>query len=63
MECSGNRVFAGLYGSYGSVLLESQRLPLTRRERLWEPVTGHENAVRAIGRAAGRSGSALSGAV
>jgi len=27
MECSGNRVFADLYGSYGSVLLESQHLP------------------------------------
>jgi len=76
MECSGNRVFADLYGSYGSVLLESQRLPLTRRERLWEPVTEHENVVQAIEtrdpdgacyfmhvhimRAADRSGVALS---
>ncbi len=50
MESSGNRVFADLYGSYGSVLLESQRLPLTRRERLWEPVTEHENVVQAIER-------------
>ena len=48
MACSGNRVFADLYGSYGSVLLESQRLPLMRRERLWEPVTEHENVVHAI---------------
>ena len=79
MECSGNRVFADLYGSYGSVLLESQRLPLTRRERLWEPVTEHENVVHAIEkrdpdsacyfmhvhimRAADRSGIALSEAV
>ena len=79
MECSGNRVFADLYGSYGSVLLESQRLPLTRRERLWEPVTEHENVAHAIEkrdpdgacyfmhvhilRAADRSGSALSEAV
>ena len=76
MECSGNRVFADLYGSYGSVLLESQRLPLTQRERLWEPVTEHENVVQAIERrdpdgacyfmhvhvmrAANRSGIALS---
>ena len=76
MECSGNRVFADLYGSYGSVLLESQRLPLTQRERLWEPVTEHENVVQAIEkrdpdgacyfmhvhitRAADRSGIALS---
>ncbi len=79
MKCSGNRVFADLYGSYGSVLLESQRLPLTRRERLWEPVTEHENVVHAIKkrdpdgacyfmhvhiiRAADRSGIALSEAV
>lgn len=48
MECSGNRVFLDLYGSYGLVLLESQRLPLTRRERLWEPVSEHENVVQAI---------------
>ena len=79
MECSGNRVFADLYGSYGSVLLESQRLPLTQRERLWEPVTEHENVVHAIEkrdpdgacyfmhvhilRAADRGGIALSEAV
>ena len=79
MECSGNRVFADLYGNYGSVLLESQRLPLTRRERLWEPVVEHENVVQAIEkrdpdgacyfmhvhimRAADRSGVALSEAV
>lgn len=79
MECSGNRVFADLYGSYGSVLLESQRLPLTQRGRLWEPVTEHENVAHAIEkrdpdgaryfmhvhimRAADRSGVALSEAV
>ena len=48
MMYSGNRVFADVYGSYGSVLLESQRLPLTRHERLWEPVSEHENVVQAI---------------
>ena len=48
MVYSGNRVFADLYGSYGSVLLESQRLPLTRHERLWEPVSEHENVVQAF---------------
>ncbi len=79
MACSGNRVFADLYGSYGSVLLESQRLPLTQRERLWEPVTEHGNVAHAIEqrdpdgacyfmhvhimRAADRSGVALSEAV
>lgn len=50
MEHSGNRVFTDCYDSYGSVLLESQRLPLTRHERLWEPVTEHENIVQAIDR-------------
>ena len=48
MAFSGNRVFLDLYGSYGSVLLESQRLPLTRRERLWEPASEHENVARAV---------------
>lgn len=48
MAYSGNRVFADLYDSYGSVLLESQRLPLTRHGRLWEPVNEHENVVQAV---------------
>jgi len=50
MKFAGNRMFADLYGSYDSVLLESQRLPLTRRRRLWEPVSEHENVVQAIER-------------
>ncbi len=50
MQCAGNRMFADLYGSYDSVLLESQRLPLTRHRRLWEPVSEHENVVQAIER-------------
>lgn len=48
MDYSGNRVFTDLHGSFGSVLLESQRLPLTQHERLWEPVNEHENIVQAI---------------
>jgi GntR family transcriptional repressor for pyruvate dehydrogenase complex len=48
MMYSGNRVFTDLYGNYGSVLSESQRLPLTRHERLWEPVSEHENVAQAI---------------
>lgn len=48
MEHSGNRVFTDLHGSFGSVLLESQRLPLAQHERLWEPVNEHENIVQAI---------------
>ncbi len=75
MQLSGNRMFAAVHGTYGAVMLESQRLPLRRREQLWEPVTEHENVLRAmeqrdpdgalyfmhfhIARAAGRSGIAL----
>lgn len=50
MEAAANRMFTDVYGSYGSVLLESQRLPLTRHRRLWEPVSEHENIVSAIER-------------
>ena len=50
MKAAGNRMFLDLYGSYGSVLLESQRLPLTRHHRLWEPVSEHENVASAIER-------------
>ncbi len=48
MRVSGNRMFAAVHGSYGAVMLESQKLPLNRRERLWEPVTEHENILQAI---------------
>lgn len=48
MRLSGNRMFAAVHGTYGPVMLESQRLPLHRRERLWEPVTEHENVLRAM---------------
>jgi GntR family transcriptional repressor for pyruvate dehydrogenase complex len=42
MAASRNRVLADL--------LESQRLPLARQQRLWEPVVEHENIVRALQR-------------
>ncbi len=48
MVYSRNRVLADLYGSYGAVLLESQRLPLAWHERRWEPVAEHENILRAM---------------
>ncbi|OYV36972.1 MAG: hypothetical protein B7Z80_14105 [Rhodospirillales bacterium 20-64-7] len=48
MRVSGNRMFAAVHASYGAVMLESQKLPLNRRERLWEPVTEHENILQAI---------------
>jgi GntR family transcriptional repressor for pyruvate dehydrogenase complex len=50
MRISGNRMFAAVHGSYGTVMLESQKLPLKRKERLWEPVTEHENILQAIGK-------------
>ena len=48
MRVSGNHMFAAVHGCYGAVMLESQKLPLNRRERLWEPVTEHENILKAI---------------
>lgn len=48
MQLSGNRMFTAVHGTYGVVMLESQRLPLRRREQLWEPVTEHENVLRAM---------------
>lgn len=50
MRISGNRMFAAVHDSYGPVMLASQKLPLNRRERLWEPVTEHENILQAIER-------------
>jgi GntR family transcriptional regulator, transcriptional repressor for pyruvate dehydrogenase complex len=48
MRLSGNRMFAAVHGTYGAVMLESQRLPLHRREQLWEPVIEHENVLHAM---------------
>lgn len=43
-----NRMLADLHGSYRQLLLESQRLPLARRSRLWEPVSEHERILQAL---------------
>jgi GntR family transcriptional regulator, transcriptional repressor for pyruvate dehydrogenase complex len=48
MRVSGNRMFAAVHSSYGAVVLESQKLPLDHKERLWEPVTEHENVLQAF---------------
>lgn len=48
MRISANRMFVAVHASYGAVVLESQRLPLLRFERMWEPVTEHENVMQAI---------------
>jgi GntR family transcriptional regulator, transcriptional repressor for pyruvate dehydrogenase complex len=50
VSLSGNRLVADLHKSHASVLLASQRLPLARAERLWEPLSEHGNIVEAIER-------------
>lgn len=45
---AANKVFAEIYDGLGGVMLESHRLPLKARGRLWEPVTEHENVLRAF---------------
>jgi GntR family transcriptional repressor for pyruvate dehydrogenase complex len=46
--CSGNRLLADLHQTYHQIVLESQRLPLARRSRLWEPVVEHERILKAL---------------
>lgn len=46
--CSGNRLLADLHQTYHQLMLESQRLPLARRSRLWEPVAEHERILKAL---------------
>ena len=48
MRFSRNRLLADMHQNFASVLLESQRLPLTRRDRLWEAVMEHERIVEAL---------------
>ena len=50
MTLSGNRVLADLHENYRTVFLESQRLPMARHERIWEPADEHEKLVQAIAR-------------
>jgi GntR family transcriptional repressor for pyruvate dehydrogenase complex len=47
---SRNRLLADMHGSFGGVLLEAQRLPLIRRDTLWEPVLEHERIVESLKR-------------
>lgn len=47
---AGNRVFTEIYVRFAGVMLESHRLPLAARGRLWEPVTEHENILLAFER-------------
>lgn len=47
---SRNRLLADMHGSFAGVLLEAQRLPLIRRDALWEPVVEHERIVESLQR-------------
>lgn len=47
---SRNRLLADMHGSFAGVLLEAQRLPLIRRDALWEPVVEHERIVESLKR-------------
>lgn len=76
MMLTNNRMFVDLYEYYQPTVLESQRIVVARRERVWETVDEHENLIRAmvqrdpdgaqyymrlhLTRAAGRIGIALS---
>jgi GntR family transcriptional repressor for pyruvate dehydrogenase complex len=46
--CSGNRLLVDLHRTYRHVVLDSQRLPLAKRSRLWEPAVEHERILKAL---------------
>lgn len=46
--CSGNRLLVDLHRTYHQIVLDSQRLPLAKRSRLWEPVVEHERILKAL---------------
>ena len=48
MRFSRNRLMADMHQNFANVVLESQRLPLARRDRIWEAVTEHERIVEAM---------------
>jgi GntR family transcriptional regulator, transcriptional repressor for pyruvate dehydrogenase complex len=43
-----NRIFEDAHSSFRSVMLESQRLPAARHDRLWEASVEHERVVEAV---------------
>jgi GntR family transcriptional regulator, transcriptional repressor for pyruvate dehydrogenase complex len=45
---SGNRLFAEIHHLNREAILESQKLPLSRHKRLWEPVQEHERILKAL---------------
>lgn len=50
VSAAGNQVFKDMYDSLSSMVLESHRVPLTARNRLFEPIAEHENIVDALER-------------
>jgi GntR family transcriptional regulator, transcriptional repressor for pyruvate dehydrogenase complex len=47
---SGNRLIHEIQRTMRDLILETQRMPLARHSRLWEPVDEHENLLRALDR-------------
>jgi len=45
---SGNRLFKEIHDLNWDAVLESQKLPLSRHKRLWEPVQEHESILKAM---------------
>jgi GntR family transcriptional repressor for pyruvate dehydrogenase complex len=45
---SGNRLFKEIHDLNWDAVLESQKLPLSRHKRLWEPVKEHESILKAM---------------
>jgi GntR family transcriptional repressor for pyruvate dehydrogenase complex len=50
VSAAGNQAFKDMYGSLSNMVLESHRVPLTARNRLFEPIAEHENIVDALER-------------
>jgi GntR family transcriptional repressor for pyruvate dehydrogenase complex len=50
MLLANNRIFPDLHENYRAIFLESQRIPMARRERVWEPVDEHEKLIQAVAR-------------
>jgi GntR family transcriptional repressor for pyruvate dehydrogenase complex len=48
VNLSGNRLFAEIHHLNREAILESQKLPLARHKRLWEPVQEHERILQAL---------------
>lgn len=50
MLLANNRIFADLHENYRAIFLESQRIPMARREPVWELVDEHEKLIQAMAR-------------